>query len=270
VMSGNYGAFVTASDALMAVTHDPSLIGNLSKNMVHILSEGPDATVEATKQAFGRVAKVFTDFQRTMLYGNAFERGEALGRIGADLLIGATGHTFVTGTLLDAGKILSRIPNPKLGKAMIKAIEASPKLAPAVADSTEAMMRAAEGVVRKHFEQCKRVRDGYNAELVAIKDVARTFLEQGHDEEFVARHVQQLRRDVGQKYKNMTPEEVRPYLYGRNTADGVNQLGPSIDDLKNGYADHKAKTWEQIIDSASKPNKRINDFFDKNGLGGNT
>ncbi len=66
--------------------------------------------------------------------------------------------------------------------------------------------------------------------------------------EEVARTVSQMRRDLGVKYKDMTPPELRERIYTRNIKEYGDPLGPSIDHLR--IVDKKS--WEEIIESACK------------------
>jgi hypothetical protein len=70
----------------------------------------------------------------------------------------------------------------------------------------------------------------------------------GNSPENIARVLHQMRRDLGIKYKNMTPADELEKFYTRNLELYGDKLGPTIDWLRaNG------KSWEQIILSASKP-----------------
>lgn len=67
--------------------------------------------------------------------------------------------------------------------------------------------------------------------------------------EEIARTVHGMRREIGAAWKNRTPEGLRDEIYGRNLRDYGDELGPSIDFLRN----EQGKSWEQIIESASRP-----------------
>ena len=78
-------------------------------------------------------------------------------------------------------------------------------------------------------------------------------LASGMPEEEVARTLNQARRDLGVKYKDMTPQPLRDYIYevNMNRYDG-DKLGPTYE-----YFKKKGKSDRAIIDSASKPNSDI-------------
>ncbi|RJX39277.1 cell wall-binding protein [Paenibacillus pinisoli] len=64
----------------------------------------------------------------------------------------------------------------------------------------------------------------------------------------------QARRDVGVKYKDVTPGPLRDYIYAVNKERyGGDPLGPTYEFLK---AD--GKTDAQIIKSSSRPNPDVN------------
>ncbi len=74
-------------------------------------------------------------------------------------------------------------------------------------------------------------------------------LEEGYSLEEVARWANRERREIGEKYKYLTPPDLREEMFQRNREkyDG-DKWGPDIDwFLKRGYS------WEEIIDSAARP-----------------
>lgn len=88
----------------------------------------------------------------------------------------------------------------------------------------------------------------YEAEVKKLREEADARLAAGESEESVARAMHQKRRDLGVKYKNITPEELRETIYARNLEKYGDPLGPTID-----YLSGKGKTWTEIIDSACRP-----------------
>ncbi|GGX28220.1 hypothetical protein GCM10010946_01230 [Undibacterium squillarum] len=60
--------------------------------------------------------------------------------------------------------------------------------------------------------------------------------------------VHQLRRELGERYKNLTPADKLKGIYTRNLERYGDKLGPSVDWLRA-----RGKSWEQIIESASRP-----------------
>ena len=57
-----------------------------------------------------------------------------------------------------------------------------------------------------------------------------------------------MRRDIGTKYKSKTPPEFLEKIYERNLRDYRDKLGPTIEELRK-----QGKTWEEIIESSSRP-----------------
>ena len=55
------------------------------------------------------------------------------------------------------------------------------------------------------------------------------------------------RRELGIKYKNLTPSDKLREIYARNVEKYGDKLGPSIDWLRK-----KGKSWDDIIESASR------------------
>ena len=72
--------------------------------------------------------------------------------------------------------------------------------------------------------------------------------------EAIARELHQMRRDLGIKYKDATPKDLREYIYRMNKMDYGDELGPNIDYFRN----VKNKSWDDIIESASRPGGRFN------------
>ncbi|WP_371502316.1 DUF6531 domain-containing protein [Kitasatospora sp. NBC_00374] len=91
------------------------------------------------------------------------------------------------------------------------------------------------------------LRKAYIAEVEALKQKNADMKAAGATDEEIARALHQARRDIGEKYKDLTPKEQRQTIYDRNLAKYGDKLGPTID-----YLRARGKTWEQIIESASR------------------
>ena len=79
--------------------------------------------------------------------------------------------------------------------------------------------------------------------------------------EAIAREASQARRDLGVKYKDVTPQPLRDYIYDRNLEVYKDPLGPKFEDLlksklKKGIP--KDQALKDIIGSSSRPNGDIN------------
>jgi len=71
----------------------------------------------------------------------------------------------------------------------------------------------------------------------------------GMTSEQIARALHAERRALGEQFKNATPPEVLEKIYQRNLERYGDRLGPSIEWLR----DKAGKSWEQIIESATRP-----------------
>ena len=98
------------------------------------------------------------------------------------------------------------------------------------------------------------LRQEYESKVAALRDNAQEMLASGKSESEVAQAMNQLRRDLGIEYKDITPEPLREYIYeinrGRYQGD---PLGPTYEYLKK-----LGKSDAQIIESACRPNADIN------------
>ena len=101
------------------------------------------------------------------------------------------------------------------------------------------------------------LRQEYESEVRALKSYGEELLKSGKSEEEVARTLNQARRDLGVKYKDMTPQPLRDYIYEINEARyGGDKLGPTYDYMKG-----EGKSDLEIIDSSSRPNTDIDSLL---------
>ncbi len=80
---------------------------------------------------------------------------------------------------------------------------------------------------------------------------------QGLSEESIARELSQARRDLGVKYKELTPPELREYIYEVNTGRYKDPLGPKFEDLVKRYDGDYTK----IIEAAQRPNPNVDNLL---------
>ncbi len=92
------------------------------------------------------------------------------------------------------------------------------------------------------------LRLAYESEVLGLKKVGETMLKNGKSKEVVARTLTNMRRNIGIKYKNMTPKNMQNQIYQRNMELYGDKYGPTIE-----YFRAQGKTWEQIIQSSSRP-----------------
>jgi hypothetical protein len=74
-------------------------------------------------------------------------------------------------------------------------------------------------------------------------------IDRGLDTEAIARAMNQARRELGIKYKDLTSPQARVKIYGRNQDKYGDELGPSNQQLR----EHQKKSWGEIIESAKTP-----------------
>jgi hypothetical protein len=91
------------------------------------------------------------------------------------------------------------------------------------------------------------LRQAYIREVEALKNTAAELRTAGQTPEQIARTLHQMRRDIGIKYKELTPPERLEQFYQRNLEKYGDKLGPSIEYLRG-----QGKSWEEIIESASR------------------
>ena len=91
------------------------------------------------------------------------------------------------------------------------------------------------------------LRQAYIGEVEALKDTTAQLRAAGKSPEEIARALHQMRRDIGIKYKDLTPPDKLAEIYARNLEKYGDELGPTIDYLRG-----KGKSWEEMIESASR------------------
>lgn len=96
------------------------------------------------------------------------------------------------------------------------------------------------------------LRQAYENEVADLAKQADAMLAAGQSEEQVARAMHEARRQLGVKYKDLTPEPLREYIYEVNQKRYGDKLGPTYDDLVK-----KGKSNAEIIKSACKPNPDV-------------
>lgn len=92
------------------------------------------------------------------------------------------------------------------------------------------------------------LRQAYVNEVKALADVALCMTEAGAPSEHIARQLHRMRRDLGVRFKDLTPASQLEVIHQRNLERYGDKSGPTIDWLRA-----KGKSWEQIIESASRP-----------------
>src|ERR1700759_3715280 len=88
----------------------------------------------------------------------------------------------------------------------------------------------------------------YEAEVMALHDLADTMRRDGLTPGATARAMHAARRRLCQVFKDQTPEPQRTRIFERTRAVYGDPLGPSLEFLRL-----QGKSWEHIIESASRP-----------------
>ncbi|MBP9791618.1 MAG: hypothetical protein KBC27_00175 [Rickettsiales bacterium] len=96
-----------------------------------------------------------------------------------------------------------------------------------------------------------QLRQEYIKEVRGLTEVVDKLRNQGKTPEEIARIVSNMRRDLGIKYKDMTPPELRDIYYKANIKEYGDPLGPTVEHLRS-----EGKTWEEIIASACREGGR--------------
>ena len=99
----------------------------------------------------------------------------------------------------------------------------------------------------KNTSHVHPLRQAYIKELNGLKALGEKMARKGIDKEIIARTLHSKRRELGVKYKNLTPPDKLKEIYARNVEKYGDKLGPSIDWLRK-----KGKSWDDIIESASR------------------
>ncbi len=96
-------------------------------------------------------------------------------------------------------------------------------------------------------EPLPELRQKYIGEVEALLRRRDAMRAAGESPETIARTLHAERRELGVKYKDLTPEPLRSQIYARNAEKYGDPLGPSIEWLRS-----RGKSWEAIIESATR------------------
>ena len=100
------------------------------------------------------------------------------------------------------------------------------------------------------------LRNMYVYEVKGLSSIAEELKSQGHDLEFIARRMSSMRRELGVKYKDLTPPDVLQKIYARNLEKYGDKLGPSVEFLRK-----QGKSWEDIIRTSTTPGGKDLNFY---------
>lgn len=105
--------------------------------------------------------------------------------------------------------------------------------------------------------ELRQIRAAYVGEVQTLPSIVEEFRAAGKTDKEIAIEVHRRRREIGVKYKDLTPTEQREKIYQRNLELYGDPLGPTIDYLRN----VQSKSWEQIIESATRTSTEYNRKF---------
>lgn len=280
-----------AASLARALVEDPSAVAEKAADFILKTPEIADA-----------IGKAALAYGKKFAEGDIETRGEILGRITGEVLaiyITAGATKVIASSVRGAGTILqieskaarfAKVVGPKtalrqslegrvgiMQPKVMEAIKAIQKVVPPSQDYWVKYERIAGefGKLRdfninslpeiiEHRGLLVKIRDGYNDEVRKIGEISRALQNSGKSLEEVARECHGLRRSIGEKYKNMTPDSLRADIYQRNIPKYGNELGPTFDalvekGLKNG--DNLDTIYQGIIASSQMPNKGLNNLL---------
>ena len=125
-------------------------------------------------------------------------------------------------------------------------------------EKTEKIVEKVGGNIKNH-----PLRQAYEAEVAGLKEEAEMMSKSGVSKEVTARKMWARRREIGVKYKSMTPEPLRDYIFDLNLKRYKDPLGPSFDMLKKEAEEKLLDPYEVIIKSSSRPNSDIDKLLSK-------
>lgn len=92
------------------------------------------------------------------------------------------------------------------------------------------------------------LRLAYEAEVKDLAKLRDSLRAQGKSSEEIARAMHEARRQLGIKYKDMTPPDILKRINERNIVKYGDPLGPTIE-----YFIKQNRTWDQIIETSISP-----------------
>lgn len=298
----NWDAFVKASNKLMAQAQlelsagnieMALLLGEMSLNALDVMSYfTPVGTAEALVNLINgvniRTGQSLTEEEVVL---NALQIIPAKWLLGAgDMSVGTLRKVVEnfdakTAQIIAANaerleRIAKYIPASLAAnkEKLSRAIEEIQRLTPAGQDWTlkaERILKSFAGLkhfsveslyeVIKHRSVLIEIRNGYNAEVKAIDAYVASARAAQETWENIARQAHSMRRNIGEKYKNMTPPSLRREIYSRNFIEYKDELGPSFDSLvQKGVVKGKniEEIYETIITKAKETNSNLNSLLE--------
>jgi hypothetical protein len=102
------------------------------------------------------------------------------------------------------------------------------------------------------------LRSRYEVAVLELRVRVAALRAEGRSSEMIARAVHAERRHLAAAFKGLTPEPLRSRIRSRTLSVYGDPIGPTIEGLRT-----RGKSWDDIIDSATRPGPRIS--CDKGG-----
>ncbi|MFZ6747629.1 hypothetical protein [Undibacterium sp. Ren11W] len=110
------------------------------------------------------------------------------------------------------------------------------------------------------------LRQSYENEVAGLEKKSQNMTETGKPKNEIANELWKDRRELGMKYKDLTPQPLRDYIYEVNSGRYGDPLGPKFEDLVSKQLE-SGKTldeaYDKIIKSSSTSNSDINTLLAK-------
>lgn len=114
--------------------------------------------------------------------------------------------------------------------------------------------------IKKMGIKSSPLRMAYEEKVRALVSVPEKLRSEGCSDEKIAREMHRLRRKLGRQYKEAAPPLFQEYIYAATAAKYGDPLGPTYEMLREN------KTCEQIIESAARPIKELDDRLTLEGF----
>ena len=252
--NGLYDGFASVTDASIAIYNHPQMLASIPTKIMNFI-DSPFGGA-SYRSIYNKVNEAYSQYKFAITHASAEDVGYFQGKLVSDVLFAAATVEVLPlskSSLFSIEKqLLKSGASETIGRAVVEAPQSVEKLSNVFILQDAAKLDAA---LAAHPE-IQVLRAEYNTRVVALSEVgerlgATALTEEG--KETVARHVSGLRREIGREIKDRTPVELRLDIYERNLVDYNDEFGPTIEFLRA-----KGKSWDQIIQSAARPNGNLN------------
>ena len=115
-------------------------------------------------------------------------------------------------------------------------------------------------LIKKMGLKTSPLRLEYESKVHELRSIPAKLGAEGFSEDQIARVMHEKRRELGRQYKEAAPPLFREYIYEATEAKYGDPLGPTYEMLR------KKKTCKQIIESASRPIKDLDNRLTLEGF----